>query len=160
MQGVLDALDGFGGVYLAVFVFGILSGVIPITNSEVLMAALGAGSTYGWPKLVLLAVLVAMGQSVTHAALYVTARGITRAGTSKSPTWEARIAKAHELAERWKKSELLMLIGGATIGVPPQVLVATVAGAIGIPFRTFVTIDVIGRSIRFAAIALLAHAAV
>lgn len=160
MQGVLDALDGFGGVYLAVFVFGILSGVIPITNSEVLMAALGAGSTYGAPKLLLLAVLVAMGQSITHAALYFTARGITRAGTSKSAKWEARIAKAHEVAERWKKSELLMLIGGATIGVPPQVLVATVAGVIGIPFRLFVTIDVIGRSIRFAVIALIAHAAV
>ncbi len=159
MQGVLDALDGFGGVYLAVFVFGILSGVIPITNSEVLMTALGAGSAYGVPKLLVLAFLVAVGQSITHAALFFTARGLAKAGTSTSPTWEARIAKAHEVAERYKKSELLMLIGGATIGVPPQVLVATVAGTIGIRFRVFGTIDVLGRFVRFALIGLVAHAA-
>ncbi len=160
MQGVLDSLDGFGGIYLAVFVFGILSGVIPVTNSEVLMAALGAGSSYGWPKLLVLALLVAIGQAITHGALYFTARGIAKAGTNKSPKWEARIAKAHDLAEKWKKSELLMMIGGATIGVPPQVLVATVAGVIGIPFRTFATIDVCGRFVRFAVIGLLAYLAV
>jgi membrane protein DedA with SNARE-associated domain len=160
VQGVLDSLDGFGGVYLAVFVFGILSGVIPVTNSEVLMAALGAGSTYGVPKLLVLALLVAIGQAITHAALYFTARGLAKAGTKKSPKWEARIAKAHDLAEKWKKSELLMMVGGATIGVPPQVLVATVAGVIGIPFRTFATIDVCGRFVRFAVIGLLAYLAV
>jgi membrane protein YqaA with SNARE-associated domain len=160
VQGVLDALDGFGGVYVAVFVYGILSGVIPITNSEVLMAALGAGSSYRLPKLLVLAFLVAVGQAITHAALYFTARGLAKAGASRSPKWEARIAKAHAVAEKYKKSELLMLIGGATIGVPPQVLVATVAGTIGIPFRTFATIDVLGRFVRFAVIGLVAHLAV
>ncbi|MFN0246963.1 MAG: VTT domain-containing protein [Kofleriaceae bacterium] len=160
MHAVLDALDGFGGVYVAVFVYGILSGVIPVTNSEVLMAALGAGSSYGVPKLLVLAFLVAVGQAVTHAALYGTARGLAKAGTSRSPKLEARIAKAHEVAEKWKKSELLMLVGGATIGVPPQVLVATVAGTIGIPFRTFATIDVLGRFVRFAIIGLVAYLAV
>lgn len=160
MQGVLDALDGFGGVFLAVFVFAVLSGVIPVTNSELLMTALGAGSSYGVPKLLVLALLAALGQAVTHAALFYTARSLARAGTARSSKWEARIAKAHELAERWKKSELLMLIGGATVGVPPQVLVATVAGTIGIPFRVFGTIDVCGRFVRFAVIALVAHFAV
>lgn len=157
MQGVLDALDGFGGVYLAVFVFGILSGVIPVTNSEVLMTALGAGSAYGLPKLLVLAACVAVGQSVTHAAVFFSARGLANAGAHRSPKWEARIAKAHALAERWKKSELLMMMCGATVGVPPQVLVACVAGVIGIRFRTFAAIDVTGRFVRFAAIALVAH---
>jgi membrane protein DedA with SNARE-associated domain len=83
VQGVLDALDGFGGVYVAVFVYGILSGVIPITNSEVLMAALGAGSSYGLPKLLVLAFLVAVGQAITHAALYFTARGLATARSTR-----------------------------------------------------------------------------
>lgn len=159
MQAVLAALDGFGGVYLAVFVFAILSGVIPVTNSEALMVALGSGSSYGVPKLLVLALLVAVGQAITHAALFFTARGLAKAGANRSPKWEARIAKAHQLAEKWKKSELLMLVGGATIGVPPQVLVATVAGTIGIPFRTFATIDVCGRFVRFAVIVLVARLA-
>lgn len=159
MHGILDALDGFGGVYLTVLVFAILSGVIPITNSEVLMTALGAGSHYGVPKLLVLALLVAIGQSITHGIVFYTARGLAKAGANKSLKWEARIAKAHALAEKWKKSELLMMIGGATIGVPPQVLVATVAGVIGIRYRSFVTIDIAGRFVRFAVIALVAHLA-
>lgn len=160
MQGVLDALDGYGGVYLAVFVFGILSGVIPITNSEALMAALGAGSSYGWSKLLVLALLVAIGQAITHAAVFFSARGLAKAGTKRSAKWEARIEKAHTLAERWKKSEVLLMICGSTVGVPPQVLVAAAAGVIGIRFRTFAVIDVSGRFVRFAAIAMVAHFAV
>ena len=55
MQGMLDSLDGFGGVYLALFVIAIISGVFPLTSSEAALIALGAGSSYEWPKLVLLA---------------------------------------------------------------------------------------------------------
>lgn len=159
MHGILDALDGYGGIYLAVLVFAILSGVIPITNSELLMTALGAGSTYGVPKLLVLAALVALGQSITHAVVLFSARGLATAGGHRSPKWQARIDKAHALAEKWKKSELLMIACGSTIGVPPQVLVAVVAGVVGIRFRTFAMIDVTGRFVRFATIALVAHLA-
>jgi membrane protein YqaA with SNARE-associated domain len=41
------------------------------------------------------------------------------------------------------------VILGATVDIPPQVLVALVAGVIGIRFRTFVTIDIIGGIARF-----------
>jgi membrane protein DedA with SNARE-associated domain len=157
VQGVLDALDGFGGVYLAMFVIAILSGVFPLTNSELALGAIGATSSYEWPKLVVLAVIVAIGQSITHALLYFAARGASKAGAKKRPRLEAKIAKAHELAQKWQKSEVLLMVLGATVGVPPQALVALVAGAIGIRFRTFATIDVSGRIVRFATIVLVAH---
>jgi len=157
VQSVLDALDGFGGIYLAMFVIAILSGVFPLTNSEVALGALGAGSSYEWPKLVVLAVIVALGQSITHASLYFTARGLTKAGAKKRPRLEAKIAKAHALAEKWQKSEILLLVLGATIGIPPQALVALCAGVIGIRFRTFAAIDISGRIVRFTTIVLIAH---
>jgi membrane protein DedA with SNARE-associated domain len=157
VQAVLDALDGFGGVYLAVFVLAILSGVIPITNAELAMGVLGAGSSYDWPKLVLLAAIAALGQSVTHASLFFTARGLAKAGAKRRPKLEAKIAKAHELAERWHKSEILLMVLGATVGIPPQVLVALVAGIIGIRFRIFAAIDILGRTARFTTIVLAAH---
>ncbi|HUJ57529.1 MAG TPA: hypothetical protein VLX92_03525 [Kofleriaceae bacterium] len=51
-----------------------------------------------------------------------------------------------------------MLIAlGATVGVPPQALIAPCARVIGIRFRTFVTIDVAGRIARFTTIVLVAH---
>jgi membrane protein YqaA with SNARE-associated domain len=159
VQSVLDALDGFGGVYLALFVLAIISGVFPLTNSEAAMIAIGAGSNYAWPKLIVLAVIVALGQSITHATLYFTARGLAKVGAKKRPRLEAKLAKAHALAERWKKSERLLIALGATIGIPPQALVALMAGIIDIPFRVFAAIDVSGRIVRFTTIVLVAHLA-
>jgi membrane protein YqaA with SNARE-associated domain len=157
VQAVLDSLDSFGGIYVAMFLFAILSGVFPLANSEAALIALGAASTYQWPKLVVLAVIVALGQSVTHALVFQSARGLAKVGAKKRPKLEARIAKARALGVRWQKSELLLITLGATVGIPPQVLVALLAGVIGIRFRTFVAIDVAGRIVRFTTIVLIAH---
>ena len=157
VHSVLDALDGFGGIYVAMFLFAILSGVFPLANSEAALIALGAASSYSMPKLLVLAVVVALGQSVTHATLFYSARGLANAGAKRRPKLEARIAKARELGAKWKNSELLLITLGATVGIPPQVLVALLAGVIGIRFRTFVAIDVSGRIARFATIVLIAH---
>ena len=157
MQSVLDSLDGFGGIYVALFLFAMLSGVFPLANSETALAALGVASSYAWPKLLVLAVVVALGQSVTHAMLYQSARGLAKAGAKRRAKLEARIAKARELGARWQKSELLLIALGATIGIPPQVLIALLAGVIGIRFRTFVAIDVAGRIARFTTIVMVAH---
>jgi membrane protein YqaA with SNARE-associated domain len=157
VQSVLDSLDGFGGIYVALFLFAMLSGVFPLANSETALAALGVASSYAWPKLLVLAVVVALGQSVTHAMLYQSARGLAKAGAKRRAKLEARIAKARELGARWQKSELLLIALGATIGIPPQVLIALLAGVIGIRFRTFVAIDVAGRIARFTTIVMVAH---
>ena len=154
---MLDALDGFGGIYVALFLFAILSGIFPLANSEAALIALGAGSSYDWPKLILLAVIVALGQSVTHATVFQSARGLAKAGAKRSPKWEARIAKARALGVRWQKSELLLIALGATIGIPPQVLVAVLAGTIGIRFPVFIAIDVCGRIARFVTIVMVAY---
>jgi membrane protein YqaA with SNARE-associated domain len=157
VQSVLHTLDGYGGIYIAMFLFAILSGVFPLANSEAALIALGAASSYEWPKLVALAIIVALGQSVTHATLYLSAKGLARAGAKRRPRLEARIAKARELGARWQKSELLLIALGAVVGIPPQALVAMFAGVIGIRFRTFVAIDLTGRIVRFTTIVLVAH---
>ena len=157
MESVLHTLDSFGGIYVAMFLFAMLSGIFPLANSEAALIAFGAASHYEWPKLIALAVVVALGQSVTHAILFQSARGLANAGAKKRPRLEARIAKARELGARWQKSELLLIALGATVGIPPQVLVALFAGVIGIRFRTFVMIDVLGRIARFVTIVVLAH---
>jgi len=157
VDSVLSTLDSYGGMYVALFLFAMLSGIFPIANSEAALIALGVASSYSWPKLVVLAVIVALGQCVTHALLYLSARGLAKAGAKRRAKLEARIAKARALGERWKNSELLLITLGATIGIPPQVLVALLAGVIGIRFRTFVAIDVAGRIVRFTAIVVTAR---
>jgi membrane protein YqaA with SNARE-associated domain len=155
VHSVLATLDSFGGIYVATFLFAILSGVFPLANSEAALVALTATAGYAWPKLLVLAVIVACGQSVTHATVYQSARGLAKAGAKSRPKLEARIAKARELGAKWEKSELLLIALGATVGIPPQVLVALLAGVIGIRFRTFVAIDITGRIVRFATIVLV-----
>jgi membrane protein YqaA with SNARE-associated domain len=157
VQTVLDTLDSFGGIYVALFLFAMLSGVLFLANSEAVLIAFGAGSSYGWPKLIVFAVVVALGQSVTHAIVFQSARGLAKAGAKRRPKLEAKIAKARALGKRWQKSELLLIALGATVGVPPQVLIAMFAGTIGIRFRTFIAIDVPGRIARFATIVVLAR---
>jgi membrane protein YqaA with SNARE-associated domain len=157
VQSILVTLDSFGGIYVALFLFAMLSGVFPLASSEAALIALGAASPYGGPKLVVLAVIVALGQSVTHAMVYQSARGLAKAGAKRRAKLEARLAKARALGARWEKSELLLITLGATIGIPPQVIIAFLAGVIGIRFRTFVAIDVAGRIARFATIVLVAH---
>lgn len=159
MHSVLQSLDSFGGIYVAMFLFAILSGVFPLANSEAAMIALGAASSYSVPKLITLAVIAALGQSVTHASVYLSARGLAKAGAKSSPKMTARIAKARELGAKWQKSELLLIALGATVGIPPQVLVAILAGVVGIRLRTFVSIDVAGRIARFVTIVMVAHLA-
>jgi len=159
VHSVLQSLDSFGGIYVAMFLFAILSGVFPLANSEAAMIAFGAASSYSVPKLIVLAVITALGQSVTHASVYLSGRGLAKAGSKSRPKLEARIAKARELGARWEKSELTMIALGATVGIPPQVLVALLAGVIGIRMRTFVSIDIAGRIARFVTIVLVAHLA-
>ncbi len=157
MHSILQTLDGFGGIYVAMFLFAILSGVFPLASSEAAMIAFGAASSYSVPKLITLAVVTAAGQSLTHASLYLSARGLANAGAKRRPKLEAKIAKARELGARWEKSELLMIALGATVGIPPQLVVALFAGVIGIRLRTFVAIDFPGRVARFVTIALAAY---
>lgn len=157
VQSMLDSLGSFGGIYLAMLLFAMLSGVFPLTNSEAALVALGAASGYRWPELVVLAVITGVGQSVTHALLFHAARGLAKVGAKKRPWLEAKIAKAHAVGARWQKSELTMIALGATVGIPPQALVALLAGVIGIRFRTFALIDVTGRIARFTTIVLVAH---
>jgi membrane protein YqaA with SNARE-associated domain len=159
VHSVLQSLDSFGGIYVAMFLFAILSGVFPLANSEAAMIAFGAASSYSLPKLITLAVVTALGQSVTHASVYLSARGLAKVGAKRRPKLEARIAKARELGARWQKSELLLIALGATVGIPPQVLVAMFAGVVGIRLRTFISIDFPGRIARFITIVMIAYLA-
>jgi membrane protein YqaA with SNARE-associated domain len=159
VQSLLHSLDAFGGIYVALFVFAMISGVFPLANSELALGALGAGSGYGWHELILLAIIVALGQSTTHAILFQLSRSAARAGSKRRPWIEKRLAKAHALGEKWKASEVLLMVLGSTIGFPPQILIAILAGAIDIRFRVFIGIDIPGRITRFTVIVAVAHLA-
>lgn len=154
---MFDTLDSFGGIYVAMFAVGVISGVFPPINSEITLIALALVRP-SWPEMVALAVIAAIGQSLTHALVFRTARGLTKLGAKKRPRLEAKIARAHQILAKWRRGELLLIVCAALLGVPPMVLVACLAGALEVRFRTFVAIGVVCRIARFITIVVIARA--
>lgn len=154
---MFDTLDNLGGIYVAMFAVGVISGVFFLVNSEVTLTAL-ALLRPSWPEVILLAVITAAGQTVTHATLFQTARGLAKIGGKRRPRLEAKIARAHQVIAKWQKSELLLIASAATIGLPPMAIVALVAGALEVRFRTFVTLGFTGRVLRFTLLVVIARA--
>lgn len=152
---MLESLQASGGIYVAMLVVAAVSGVFPLVNSELALATIGiSGASTG--QLVVLAAIVAVGQTITHTTLYVSARSLATLGERRRATLHARIERARAAVTRWGDRSLLLLFASATLGLPPMMLVAVVAGALGIRLRTFVLIGLAGRALRFAAIAIAA----
>lgn len=152
---MLESLQASGGIYVAMLVVAVVSGVFPLVNSELALATIAiSGTSMG--QLVVLAAIVAFGQTITHTTLYVSAKSLATLGEKRRATLHARIERARVAVARWGDRSLLLLFASATLGLPPMMLVAVVAGALGIRLRTFVLIGLAGRALRFAAIAIAA----
>jgi membrane protein YqaA with SNARE-associated domain len=108
------------------------------------------------PTALVLAVILATGQTITHSTLFQIARGVVGISARHRKRFEERIARARVLVERWRGRVLVLLSSAATLGLPPMLAVSLAAGSLGIRFRTFVIIGLLGRIVRFTAIAILA----
>jgi membrane protein YqaA with SNARE-associated domain len=136
-------------------VVAVVSGVFPLVNSELALAGIamtGAGTT----QLIVLAAIVAAGQTITHTTLYLSAHRLATYGEQRRAKLHARIERARAAVARWGDRSLLLLFASATLGLPPMMLVAVVSGAIGIRLRTFILVGLAGRVLRFSAIAIAA----
>jgi membrane protein YqaA with SNARE-associated domain len=139
---------------------GVGSALFPLLNAEAY--ALAAAAARPW--LVVPIVLgLAAGQTCGKLVLYEAARRGSarfRAGSTlrrlADGRWSRRIAAA--LTRRRTAVPLLLVSSG--VGVPPLALVSVAAGAAGRHRRTFAAMCLVGRTARFAAIALpVAYAA-
>lgn len=149
---MIDSIEASVGIYLATLIVSVLSGLVPVVNGELyLVAAILVADD---PVIALvLAVLVAVGQMIAKIGLYHAALGATRLG--RSTRLGAKLERAQELAHRWRNKPLTVLFVSAITGLPPFYLVSLLAGVLQIRFVTFVVLGLIGRVIRFVALALV-----
>jgi membrane protein YqaA with SNARE-associated domain len=142
------------GLYAGTFAVAAVSSLVPLVAIEVFLVGITlalAPSVAPLPALVLLA---AAGQVAGKLPIYYAARGA--AGLSgRSGRHRARIARIRAWAAR-RRSKTLVLASSAALGLPPFSLVATAAGALAIPVRTFCAVIFAGRALRFAALAAAA----
>jgi len=154
---MIESIEGAVGIYLASFVIAIVSAVVPLVNAELYLIGVIAATGRG-PEALVLAAIVAAGQMVGKSVIYQTARGATHLG-QRSPGFAAKLERAKTMVERWRRKPLVLTFVSAWIGLPPFYLVSMVAGVLEIRFRAFVVLGLIGRTLRFATIAVIAMVA-
>jgi membrane protein YqaA with SNARE-associated domain len=144
-----EELVGKVGVYAASFVVGFVSGLVPFVNSELYLIAVSP--MVARPALLPIALLSAAGQLTAKTIIFYAGRGVFKINMGRLEQKIEKVQKKFQQWEREKKTDLLMLIS-ATTGYPPFYVLSFVAGAVKLHYIRFLTIGIIGRSIRFTAI--------
>lgn len=142
---------------------GIVSAVIPVANAE---AYVVGNEVVGLGALVPVALGVGLGQTVGKVALFLSVRWgrqtpfIRKRRAARRPPrtrfgawWRRTMDLLVHLIEhrRWG---LLTLFLAATVGIPPLYPVAFLAGATRINLWVFTMVVLLGRELRFLALAL------
>jgi len=137
------------GVYGGAFAVAAVSSVFPLVSIEVFVV--GITLARGPHEAVGIVVLAALGQVLGKLPIYAGARGaarLSRERVQRLRTWFGA------------RNPTLVLAASALLGLPPFSIIATAAGVLAIPVRTFCAVVVAGRATRFAAlIAITALAA-
>jgi len=128
------------------------SALIPVINAELYLAGLVLLVGGDLPRAIVLGCFVAFGQMLGKSIVYLAMRGTARFGWSRT----GKIAAARALVARWGDRPQLLMFLSATASVPPYLLVAMLAGLMKIRYRVFFTIGLVGRTLRFVTIAVIA----
>jgi membrane protein YqaA with SNARE-associated domain len=145
---LLTMLGLYGGTLVVCFI----SGLIPIVNAEVFLVGVSVWAVDRPAQLPFVALAAALGQMTAKVILYFMGLGLFELPRGR---WREKIERARTRMERWRKRPYFIFAVSATIGLPPFLLVSIAAGALQISFRTFCTIGLAGRYVRFLVIVIL-----
>jgi len=150
---MIDSIEAALGIYLASLIVGVLSALIPIINAELYLigVVLLTGSV---PAAIALGLLVGLGQMIVKVGLYEGAKRAGEAGRKRNAKWAAQLERARVRVDQWRSKTWLTFVS-AVVGIPPFYIITLLAGALQVRFRTFLALGILGRSIRFVAIALI-----
>ena len=143
---------------LVALVYGAMSALVPVVNAEA-YALVAAGRSVT-PVALLVVVGLACGQTAGKLVLFEAARqGQGRfvrrraekaARGDKQARWAPRIARAL----RSRRTGHPLVLSAAVLGLPPLAAVSLAAGAAGQRRWEFALVCVVGRTVRFAALAV------
>ena len=152
MRALVDSIVAVLGIYAGTLAVGVLSGLIPVVNGELYLIGVVLLTKQLWPAIVL-ALLVAVGQMIAKFVLYKAANSASALG--KDSKLGRKIENARAKVEKWKDKPLAVTFVSAITGLPPFYIVTLLAGMLGVRFRTFMILGIVGRVVRFVAIALI-----
>ena len=152
MESLLEAT----GVYVGTLLVGILSGLVPVVNSELFIAVairlfLLDGGLLG---VIAVGLLMALGEMIAKVGLYQAAQ---RGSELASGKLAVQLARARARVDKWRSKPLSILFISGVVGLPPFYLIALVAGLLRIRFTTFLWVGMVGRTIRFVGLAVMVY---
>lgn len=135
--------------YLAILAVGLVSPVIWLFNAEVVAVWAGLVATRPWLPV---ALTLAVGQAATFSLLFVGGEQLAqRIGPLRRSVERFRCDPAR--VERFRRSAVWWLLAAAVVGLPPLVATSAIAPALGVRFRTFALVALLGRTLRFIVLA-------
>lgn len=144
---LLESFGIFGGSIIVAFI----AGLFPLFSIEVFLIGIAAKFEPTIVQLTLCCVLAATSHQIAKTMCYYAGVGVLERGRLK-----AKLDRARPKIEKWNKAPRLMMLLGATVGLPPLYLLAFIARPImRMGFWTFTAIVFVGRLGRFFVLAVI-----
>ncbi len=139
------------GLLWSTFGFAFASALIPVLNAEVYLGAVGSQTSVA--ASLGLSLVAALGQTLGKVIWYVVAR---RSVESASVRKKLDRPKVREAYDRWEARmrgrpwyAAGILFGAASVGIPPLLIMAVLAGSLHMRFWVFALSCFVGRAMRF-----------
>ncbi|MGH3874299.1 MAG: VTT domain-containing protein [Pseudonocardiaceae bacterium] len=137
----------------------VLSALVPVFNTEIYLVGLAAAQ----PQLswVWLGLIAAVGQMIGKVVFYYAGRGALvlparfrpERDRPRAGRWSLRVRRLQEELQRRPGWMVVALLASALTGLPPFAATAVLAGLARVRLITFLIVGLIGRFVRFAAVA-------
>jgi membrane protein YqaA with SNARE-associated domain len=150
---VADSLLASLGLYGATFVIAFIAGMFPLVSIEVFLmgaTALGVEARI----LVVLIGIAAVGHQIAKTVTYYAGAGAFELPRGKL---RARIEAAKARIERWNRRPRLVMFVAAVLGLPPLLVLGFIARPmLNMGIKTFTTLSVTGRILRYSTLVAIA----
>ena len=141
------------------FGYSVVSALVPVVNAELYLVGLMTRQ----PQLAwwLVGLAAAAGQMVGKLVYYYAGRGTLRlparlrrrSERQSAGHWSRRLARFQQTCHDRPVWTVGVLLASASIGLPPYLAIALLAGVGRVPLPTFLVTGLVGRFARFGAIA-------
>ena len=136
---------------LSTFGFSFASALFPLLNAEVYLGAVGTQSTVA--AALLLSLVAAAGATFGKIVWYVAARRSIDSGWVQKKLDRPKVREAYD---RWEERTrgrpwyaAGVLFASSSLGLPPLLITAALAGSLHMRFWVFVVSCFVGRALRF-----------
>jgi membrane protein YqaA with SNARE-associated domain len=133
------------GIYGGTVAVAFIAGLFPIASIELFLIGISVAVSPSFPTLLLLCLLAAASHQIAKTICYYAGEAALEHGRLGK-----RIEQARPRIEKWNKAPYLVMVLGATVGIPPLYVLGFIAEPImRMKFIPFTLIVFTGRLARF-----------